>query len=268
MKPMRARLARIAIASAIASLGTSAGGAREGTELLYRADPKDVEPIVRVLEARLGPEVEIRKGEAGLLVVKLPQETDLEEARSLIEARGQLEIILEATPADWADAQPEQEKAKLLEWLGDHPDAAVSTWPSPRPDRIVWARDDRKEKPLAGRIVALVRSERPEWRFTQDDLASCSRTVDEFSSPAIGLQLEAERARSMGELTTANIHRKLAVVLDGTVLALAHLEGPLSAFFQITFRNNRHSERDFARALALLRSGALPGPITFVEARK
>jgi len=61
--------------------------------------------------------------------------------------------------------------------------------------------------------------------FTNEDLKQTYVTVDQSGAPAIGFTIRTDRAEAFGEFTETNVHRQLAIVLDGRVHTAPTLEG-------------------------------------------
>lgn len=237
-------------------------------ELVYGVPPDKTEETVEVLRARLGEAAEVTTSEGGRITIALPDGADVSATRALVEAPGHLEFLLEATPADWGTTDPAKEKAKLLAWIEEHPEEPVSAWPTPSAERVVWARRDREGLPLDECIVALARSEKTEWRFTQVDILKCQPTRDDFGYPALGLELTESSGLAFGEFTKTCLRRQLGVVLDGHVLTLASIEEPLYGLFQVRSSPPGWEQEEVERMVTILRGGPLPGRLRFIEQRE
>jgi preprotein translocase subunit SecD len=86
-----------------------------------------------------------------------------------------------------------------------------------------------------------------------------------LEGPYVSVDLDAQGAQTFGTLTTDNVGRNLAIVLDGTVYSAPVIKEPIpGGHVQIT---GNFSFED-AHALAIvLRSGALPAPVKILEER-
>ncbi len=97
-------------------------------------------------------------------------------------------------------------------------------------------------------------------------LVDARPTMDQRTGqPVVSFRLDTTGARSFGQITTENVGRPFAIVLDGRILSAPVIHEPItggsgqiSGAFTITQAN------DLA---ALLRAGSLPAPLTVVEER-
>jgi preprotein translocase subunit SecD len=88
--------------------------------------------------------------------------------------------------------------------------------------------------------------------------------------PIVTFTMSPEGARLMEKLTTTNLHRRMATVLDGKVETAPYIQGVISSNGQITLGSGRDFQEQFEEAsdIALvLKAGALPAPVTIFEER-
>ena len=100
--------------------------------------------------------------------------------------------------------------------------------------------------------------------ITGRDLRMARPQNDQFGRPAVGFSLTNDGARRFERVTSENIQKRLAIVLDGRV--------QLAPFIQDTIRDSGEITGSFtsqeANDLALvLRSGALPASMDYMEER-
>ncbi len=83
--------------------------------------------------------------------------------------------------------------------------------------------------------------------------------------PAIQFRFDSVGARQFGDVTKANVGKPFATILDGQVIQVANIEGPiLGGSGQIT----GSFTTEYAQSIAMLmRSGALPAPLRTIEQR-
>ena len=113
---------------------------------------------------------------------------------------------------------------------------------------------------------------RLEWRLVQGgphapavtgaDIRRAWVTRDDLGQPAVGFSLTREGGRRFAELTSANIGRQLAIVLDDKVQSSPVIETPITGGEGI-IRGGFSSEEAVDLAL-LLQAGALPASMTFL----
>jgi preprotein translocase subunit SecD len=88
--------------------------------------------------------------------------------------------------------------------------------------------------------------------------------------PVVTFKMTAEGARLMEKLTTENMRRRMATVLDDKVETAPYIQGRISSNGQITLGSGTNRQRMFEEAndIALvLKAGALPAPVTISEER-
>jgi len=99
---------------------------------------------------------------------------------------------------------------------------------------------------------------------TGRDLRGARPTLDENNQPAIGFSLNREGARKFGNATGSNIGRQLAIVLDGRVQSAPRIESRITDEGRI---HGSFTTQEAADLALVLRSGALPASLTYLEER-
>lgn len=99
---------------------------------------------------------------------------------------------------------------------------------------------------------ALLRDARPEFDQTKNRMA-------------VAFTLSQEGGEKFEELTSQNLHKMLAVVLDGVVIVAAEIQSAIKTNGQITGQYTSESAQELA---LLLKSGAFVAPVTFEEERQ
>jgi preprotein translocase subunit SecD len=88
---------------------------------------------------------------------------------------------------------------------------------------------------------------------------------DQLEGPFVELTLTSDAARRFDELTGANVGRRLAIVLDGTVYSAPVIRERIpGGVASITGNFTVKEARDLA---IVLRAGALPAPVSLIEER-
>jgi SecD/SecF fusion protein len=95
-------------------------------------------------------------------------------------------------------------------------------------------------------------------------LADAYVEAGEFGLPEVSFQMTKEGSKAFGRLTGANIGKRLAIVLDGTVQSAPVIQSRITDAGRITGRFTREEAHDLA---IVLRAGALPAPIAIEEER-
>ncbi len=87
----------------------------------------------------------------------------------------------------------------------------------------------------------------------------------QFNTPVVSLEFDPEGAKTFGDLTAANVGRRLAIVLDGKVQSAPRINEAIpSGRAQISGNFKYEDASDLA---ITLRAGALPAPIIIEEER-
>ena len=96
------------------------------------------------------------------------------------------------------------------------------------------------------------------------DLRGASATIDENGRPAVRFLLNPNGARKFGAVTSANIGRPLAIILDNRVQSYPTIEGRITDEGRIT---GNFTSQEVADLSLILRSGALPASMSYLEER-
>jgi preprotein translocase subunit SecD len=116
---------------------------------------------------------------------------------------------------------------------------------------------------------------RARTELTGDYIADAGVGVDnsdplQSGRPVVTFKMTPEGARLMEKLTTENMRRRMATVLDDKVETAPYIQGRISSNGQITLGSSTNRQRQFEEAndIALvLKAGALPAPVTISEER-
>ena len=99
---------------------------------------------------------------------------------------------------------------------------------------------------------------------TGRDLRTARPSLDEFNQPAVSFSFNRDGARKFGNFTGENIGRQLAVILDGRVQTAPQIQSRITDEGRITGNFTQQEAADLA---LVLRSGALPASLTYLEER-
>ncbi|MCQ2570595.1 MAG: protein translocase subunit SecD, partial [Limosilactobacillus sp.] len=98
-----------------------------------------------------------------------------------------------------------------------------------------------------------------------ESLDDARGVYDEQGRPAVSFSFKAAGAKKFAKATRENVGRRLAIVLDGNVISAPTINSPITGGQGIITGNfTVQATNDLA---LLLRSGALPAPLTVVEER-
>jgi preprotein translocase subunit SecD len=185
-------------------------------------------------------------GSAGnQIMVELPGLRDVARAKQIIQNTAILELKL-------VESGPAPDQATLLQpYNGQVPaDMQVVQGPSEIPG-------DTSRVFYLVRRVPLV---------TGRDLRNARPSIDEFNQPMVNFSLNSDGVAKFSRATAENVGRQLAIVLDGQVMSAPTIEGPIpGAEARIT---GRFTQQEVADLALVLRSGALPASLTYLEERE
>src|SRR5439155_1935266 len=99
---------------------------------------------------------------------------------------------------------------------------------------------------------------------TGKDLRNARQSLDENNQPAVSFTLNSEGGRRFGNVTGENVGRQLAIVLDGRVQSAPRIESRITTDGRIT---GSFTQEEVANLALILRSGALPATMTYLEER-
>lgn len=99
-----------------------------------------------------------------------------------------------------------------------------------------------------------------------DRLTDARAGFDQRSNqPIVSFRFDSQGARQFADITTKNVNRPFAIVLDGKVLSAPNINEPITGGSgQIS---GNFTLEDTVTLSALLRAGALPAPLTVIEER-
>lgn len=180
-----------------------------------------------------------RQGE-DRIVVELPGVEDPDRVKNLIKVTAILEWKL-------VKAGPAADEATLLQPFG----GAV-------PEDMEVIKGDPKRGQAGLYLVNKVAS------ITGKDLRSVRRSVDEWNNPAVSFTLNSDGARRFDKVTSENIGKPLAIILDGKIQSAPTINARISDSGIIQGRFTIEEAEDL---VVILKAGALPAGIKYLEER-
>ncbi len=100
---------------------------------------------------------------------------------------------------------------------------------------------------------------------TGEELTNAQPTFDQNGRPAVNFQFNVSGARKFGEYTAANVGAPFAIVLDGEVISAPRINEAIPGGSGIITGN--FTVEESTKLAVLLRAGALPAEMTFLEER-
>lgn len=184
------------------------------------------------------------------IVILLPGVDDPERVKDIIRTTAQLQfrIVEESTTGPYVGPDEATVRASMPADVSER----VDVLPSPVSNEFGQT---------VGTQYMAVRKEVP---VTGNDLKTARVSQGDLGQPVIAFSFTTDGSRKFGALTTANVKRQLAIVLDGRIQSAPVIDEPI--FDSGIIRGNFTDQE--ARDLALvLRSGALPASLTTLEER-
>jgi preprotein translocase subunit SecD len=218
------------------------------TQLREEAVTQALETIERrVNELGVAEPIVARQGAANQILVQLPGVTDVQRAKEIIRNTALLELkIVEMGPFPTEEAARQAYNNNLPPDLVIVPGSQdIAATGGGTPTTVYYAV--RRVAPITGR-----------------DLRTARPSLDQNNLPAVGFSLSGDGAVRMGQLTEQNINRQLAIILDSRVVSAPVIQSRITDQGQITGSFTQQEANDLS---LVLRSGALPAPMDFLEER-
>jgi preprotein translocase subunit SecD len=174
------------------------------------------------------------------LIVQLPGVTDVDRAKGIIGSPGLLELkIVEQGPASTKESL--MVNGQIPAGMDILPGASGATGGE------------------AGTVYYLVRKVAA---VTGRDLRNARASLDENNQPAVSFTLNTEGGRKFGNVTSENIGRQLAIILDGRVQSAPRIDSRITTDGRIT---GSFTQEEVANLSLILRSGALPARLDYLQ---
>jgi preprotein translocase subunit SecD len=190
------------------------------------------------------------------IVVQLPGVKDPKRAIDIVGRTALLEFKLVNDESPVAAELPGSilpgEEALLLERFKDK---------IPPDSEILFQREENKETGIITKRPFLLKRE---TLMTGDLLTEARVNIDQrFNEPYVSITFNATGAKIFEEITSQNIKKRLAIILDGNVYSAPVIQERISGgSAQITGRFTMDEAKDLA---IVLRAGALPAPLKMLQ---
>lgn len=199
----------------------------------------------RVNELGVAEPIVARHTGADQILVQLPGVTDVARAKEIIRSTAQLELkLVEQGPFSDEAAARAAYNNNLPPDLQILPGTSEGA-PGERATTVYYAV--RRVPAVTGR-----------------DLRNSRPTLDENGRPAVSFSLNNEGALRFGTFTQNNVGRSLAIVLDNRVFSAPRIEERINDEGRI---HGNFTQQEAADLSLVLRSGALPANLTYLEER-
>lgn len=184
-------------------------------------------------------EPDIRKQQGNRIIVQLPGLDDPKRAINIIGRTAHLEF-------------------KLVDETADVQAAVAGTVPAE--SQLAYLQDKRGASDVKTPIVV-----KSEVVLTGEYITDANVQFDSYGQAYVGMNFNARGARIFEEVTGANIKKRLAIVLDGTVHSAPVIQDRIGGGrASITGQFSTEEAHDLA---VVLRAGSLPAPVTILEER-
>jgi len=179
------------------------------------------------------------------IVIQLPGVDDSARVKDIIKTTAQLQFrMVEGNPASTPEA--------ALATVPQNLQSEVEVLPGTKQDELGRA---------AGVEYYAVRKTVP---VTGTDLKTARPMKGQMGQSVVSFSLTPDGARKFGDLTGANVGRRLAIVLDNKVMEAPNIKNKIENEGQIEGNFTAQSANDLA---LVLRSGSLPASLTPLEER-
>jgi preprotein translocase subunit SecD len=188
------------------------------------------------------------------ILIQLPGEKNPQRALNLIGKTALLEFKLLDEEAPFARELPErvpvsQEEALLIEWKPKVPAG----------DEILFERVDEKEGPATKRPYLVKQRAVMTGETLQDALVA----IGDFNEPYVSITFDGAGAKQFERLTTENVKKRLAIVLDGSVYSAPVIQERIAGGrAQVSGSFSMEEANDLA---IVLRAGSLPAPVNVIQ---
>jgi preprotein translocase subunit SecD len=180
------------------------------------------------------------------ILVQLPGVTDVTRAKEIIRSTAQLELKL-------VEQGPFSDEAQARQAYGGNVPPDLQILPGNSEGGIQGG--------TPGTVYYVVRRVAA---VTGRDLRNARQGVDQNNRPAVNFSLNSDGATRFGNFTAANINRQLAIVLDNRVYSAPNINSRIDSEGII---EGNFTGQEAADLSLVLRSGALPATLTYLEER-
>jgi len=211
-------------------------------EIAKQASEQALETIRNRIDQFGVSEPEIIPQEEGRILVQLPGIKDTQRAVALIGKTAQLEF-------------------KLVDENVDPRTASKATLPPGDEIYYLYSRDRHSGRTSKDPIVLHRRTV-----MTGETITDARVQIDsQYNEPYVSVSFDARGARQFADITTRNVKKRLAIIMDGNVQSAPVIQEPITGGdARISGDFTMESARDLA---VVLRSGALPAPVKILEER-
>ena len=197
-----------------------------------------------------------------------------------LDLKGGVQFVLRVNAQEALDVAPSQTRDDVVAQAREAVDRRINALGVLEP--VIAVQGEQRDEILiqlpgftdvARARAILGQTARLEWRLVEQgvpgpvavsgrDVRRARVTRDDFGVPAVGFSLAPDGARRFAEVTSQNIGKPLAIVLDGQVQSAPIIEGPIPGGEGII--RGGFSVEEAANLALLLQAGALPVSMTIL----
>jgi len=188
------------------------------------------------------------------IAIQLPGIKDPERAKALIQETAQLEFRMLDESQIALEFPQRVEKGKEAE-VREKFEGRL-----PEGSEILFETVESDTDKRSYSVPYLVKKEAA---LTGDVLQDARVTIGDFNEPIVGVTFDSKGAREFEQITGANVGKRMAIVLDGTVYSAPVIRDRISggrAVIEGVFTTNEAND-----LAVILRAGALPAPLRTLQ---
>jgi preprotein translocase subunit SecD len=239
----------------------------EGTKIVLAVDPKEAERIKtnsvsqaletirnRIDQFGVAEPVIVQQGKDEILV-QLPGVKDPQRALNLIGKTALLEFKMldeetKLTPPLPDSVAPSEADALLTKYQGQ----------VPPDDEILFERMvDNKTQAVSKRPYLI----KKQTMMTGDVLTEARMSIGSSNENQVSFKLDPVGAQTFGALTTQNVHKRMAIIMDGSVYSAPEIREPITGGDGVI--TGRFTESEAKDLAIVLKAGALPAPLKSLQ---
>ena len=239
-----------------------------GGTMETKLDVDEVQGILRLSLTEEGLASRVSNAVAQSIEVIRRRVDELGTTEPSIQREGNSRILVQVPGLQDADRLKNilQSTAKLTFRLVDTsmaPETALATRPPVDSEILYEAVDKNSTTPQESRIPYLVKKQ---VLISGEELDDAQPTFDhQTNEPVVSFRFNTSGARKFGKITSQNVGKPFAIVLDSEVISAPNIREPIlggSGIISGSF--TAESANDLA---VLMRAGALPADLTIIEER-
>jgi SecD/SecF fusion protein len=245
-----------------------------GSEMLYQLDisqmpnakPDLTDTTILVLQNRLDAlaikELSIRRQGSWNIVIQVPggSPTEVENIKKTVETTGLLAFKLVVGPEQPEMGSQAAVDANIQDVLKKKAEGTWRAYDDDTPNTDAYDVAFSKE---GGRPILLV-NKGVAGKYLKD----ANRSLDSTGRPAVGFEWNSTGRNKFWDMTSANVNRPMAIVLDGIAQSAPVIRSAIGERGIIEGGQNGFDDNEVKRLIVILKAGALPAKPVFQYEQK